>query len=121
MYSLVSDGDEFSFGRIHFTARHTPAHTSGHVVYILDGTPFHSQNSLFSGDLLFIAGAGDTVYSAFIILINLFIHSFIPFIHSFIHSFIFIIYIFFLLDSTTSSQNDTSHGCMQFYNLFVIK
>ena len=67
VYSLVVDGDEFSFGRIHFTARHTPAHTSGHVVYILDGTPFHSQNSLFSGDLLFIAGAGDTVYTALLL------------------------------------------------------
>ena len=59
MYSQVADGAVLTFGRIHLTARHTPAHTSGHVVYILDGTPFHSQNSLFSGDLLFIGGAGD--------------------------------------------------------------
>ena len=59
MYSQVADGAELSFGRLHFTARHTPAHTSGHVVYILDGTPFHTQNSLFSGDLLFVGGAGN--------------------------------------------------------------
>jgi len=58
LYSLVADGDALSFGRLHFTAHHTPAHTSGHVVYMLEGTPFHTQNSLFSGDLLFIGGAG---------------------------------------------------------------
>ena len=58
VFSSVADGAELSFGRIHITARHTPAHTTGHVVYILDGTPFHSPNSLFSGDLLFIAGTG---------------------------------------------------------------
>ena len=63
MYSQVADGAELSFGRIHFTARHTPAHTRGHVVYILDGTPFHIQSSLFSGDLLFIAGTGDVCAS----------------------------------------------------------
>ena len=54
----MSDTAELTFGRIRFTARHTPAHTAGHVVYILDGTPFHARNSLFSGDLLFIGGAG---------------------------------------------------------------
>jgi len=59
VYSQVADGAVLTFGRIRLTARHTPAHTSGHVVYILDGTPFHSQNALFSGDLLFIGGAGD--------------------------------------------------------------
>lgn len=54
----IADGSQLSFGRIHITALHTPAHTDGHVVYILDGTPFHAQKSLFSGDLLFIAGTG---------------------------------------------------------------
>jgi len=58
LFSPVADGAELSFGRMKFTTRHTPAHTSGHVVYILDGTPFHCQNSLFSGDLIFIGGAG---------------------------------------------------------------
>lgn len=58
--SQLADGAELSFGRIQFTAHHTPAHTSGHLVYVLSGTPFHTQNSLFSGDLLFIGGAGDT-------------------------------------------------------------
>jgi len=62
VYSAVADGTELSFGqRLHFTVHHTPAHTSGHVVYVLDGSSFQSQNSLFSGDLLFIGGAGINV------------------------------------------------------------
>jgi len=61
VYSTVADGDELSFGRLQFTVHHTPAHTSGHVVYVLSGAPFHSQHSLFSGDLLFIGGAGVNV------------------------------------------------------------
>lgn len=34
----------------------TPGHTSGHVVYVLDG--LGAPSSLFSGDLLFVGGAG---------------------------------------------------------------
>ncbi|ELT91606.1 hypothetical protein CAPTEDRAFT_149878 [Capitella teleta] len=54
----VNDGDELRFGRLSFTARVTPGHTSGHTVYVLDGTPFGAPTSLFSGDLIFLGGAG---------------------------------------------------------------
>eukprot|EP00914_Ancora_sagittata_P030651 GHVO01061562.1.p1 GENE.GHVO01061562.1~~GHVO01061562.1.p1 ORF type:complete len:321 (+),score=18.58 GHVO01061562.1:27-965(+) len=54
----VNDNDELRFGRLRFTAHLTPGHTSGHIVYVLDGTPFAAPNSLFSGDLLFLGGAG---------------------------------------------------------------
>jgi hydroxyacylglutathione hydrolase len=55
---LVSDGDVLSFGRLCITAYHTPGHTAGHMVYLLDGSPFAADSSVFSGDLLFIGGAG---------------------------------------------------------------
>jgi paroxysmal nonkinesiogenic dyskinesia protein len=54
--SLVSDGDRLTFGRLHITALLTPGHTSGHIVYVLDG--IGTPSSLFSGDLLFVGGAG---------------------------------------------------------------
>ena len=55
--SFVSNEDQLTFGRLHLTALSTPGHTSGHVVYLLD--VIGSSSSLFSGDLLFVGGAGD--------------------------------------------------------------
>lgn len=45
-------------GRLNFKALLTPGHTLGHMVYVLDGKPFESPSSLFSGDLLFLSGCG---------------------------------------------------------------
>ena len=36
----------------------TQGHTTGHMVYILDGSPYGVPDSVFSGDLLFLAGCG---------------------------------------------------------------
>ena len=56
--SHAHDGDRLQFGRLCFTVRLTPGHTSGHVVYVLEGGPFGAPLSLFSGDHLFLAGIG---------------------------------------------------------------
>ncbi|XP_013399949.1 probable hydrolase PNKD isoform X1 [Lingula anatina] len=54
----VADGDNIEVGSLRFRVKFTPGHTVGHVVYILDGSPFNCPNSLFSGDHLFISGCG---------------------------------------------------------------
>jgi len=73
--SFVSDKERLCFGRLHFTALLTPGHTSGHVVFILDG--IGCSSSLFSGDLLFVGGAGGYffVYLALITLRNICLNS----------------------------------------------
>lgn len=54
----VQAGEELVFGGLKFHAEWTPGHTAGHMVYILDGSPFGVGNSIFSGDLLFLSGCG---------------------------------------------------------------
>ncbi|XP_025048524.1 probable hydrolase PNKD [Alligator sinensis] len=54
----VLDGARIGVGELRFTARHTPGHTVGHVIYVLDGTPPAAPPCLFSGDLLFLSGCG---------------------------------------------------------------
>ncbi|XP_030638371.1 putative hydrolase PNKD [Chanos chanos] len=55
----VSDKDTINVGtRLHFRAFYTPGHTVGHMIYLLDGQPFGSPSSLFSGDLVFLCGCG---------------------------------------------------------------
>ncbi|KAJ8313726.1 hypothetical protein KUTeg_008287, partial [Tegillarca granosa] len=54
----VSDGEMLEFGNLKFSVQFTPGHTVGHVVYLLDGSPFGTQDSLFSGDHLFLSGCG---------------------------------------------------------------
>lgn len=49
----IADGDAFSFGGVHLTARHTPGHTPGHCVFLSDGI-------LISGDLIFQGSVGRT-------------------------------------------------------------
>jgi glyoxylase-like metal-dependent hydrolase (beta-lactamase superfamily II) len=49
----IADGDEFDFGGVHLTARHTPGHTPGHCVFLTDGI-------LISGDLIFAGSIGRT-------------------------------------------------------------
>src|SRR6266567_387150 len=55
----VKDGDEFTFGELLVTARHTPGHTPEHVSYILaeldhPETPW----GVLTGDSLFVSSAG---------------------------------------------------------------
>ncbi|MEY2512375.1 MAG: hydroxyacylglutathione hydrolase [Verrucomicrobiota bacterium] len=55
----VKDGDQFKFGSLILTARHTPGHTPEHVSYIAAeedhaGTPW----GVFTGDSLFVSSAG---------------------------------------------------------------
>ncbi|GFR70719.1 hydroxyacylglutathione hydrolase-like protein [Elysia marginata] len=54
----VDDGQELRFGNLRFTAMWTPGHTKGHTVWRLDGSHFGCADSVFSGDLLMLAGCG---------------------------------------------------------------
>jgi len=53
------DIEMIKFGGLNFTAIHTPGHTSGHVVYFLDGAALGAPDCLFSGDHLFLGGCGE--------------------------------------------------------------
>jgi len=56
---LLDDGDRVDFGGgLCFTVLHTPGHTVGHIVYVLDGSPYQAPHCLFCGDHLFLAGIG---------------------------------------------------------------
>src|SRR5438309_10197803 len=55
----VKDGDEFTFGELLVTARHTPGHTPEHLSYVLaesdhPDTPW----GVLTGDSLFVSSAG---------------------------------------------------------------
>ena len=53
--STVKDGDEFSIGSIEVKCLHTPGHTVGHICYyVTEG----EQKAVFTGDTLFVGGAG---------------------------------------------------------------
>ncbi|GFO21327.1 hydroxyacylglutathione hydrolase [Plakobranchus ocellatus] len=54
----LNDGDKIEFGDLSFRVLSTPGHTVGHIVYILDGSMFGTEDSLFSGDCLFLGGCG---------------------------------------------------------------
>lgn len=54
----LNDGDTIEFGDLKFQILSTPGHTVGHIVYILDGSVFGTEDSLFSGDCLFLGGCG---------------------------------------------------------------
>lgn len=49
-----------SVGRLQIRALATPGHTQGHLVYLLDGEPYKGPSCLFSGDLLFLSGCGES-------------------------------------------------------------
>ena len=57
----IADNDMLEFGALQFTVYTTPGHTVGHVVYLLEGSPFSAPPCLFSGDHIFLAGAGQYV------------------------------------------------------------
>ncbi|KAM3608469.1 uncharacterized protein V6R79_026171 [Siganus canaliculatus] len=54
----LSHKDSVTVGRLHFKALFTPGHTVGHMIYLLDGHAIGTPSSLFSGDLVFLAGCG---------------------------------------------------------------
>jgi len=60
MTRKVQDGDTFAIGCLKIQCVHTPAHTSGHMSYLVSdpsaapGTPA----ALFTGDALFVGGCG---------------------------------------------------------------
>jgi hydroxyacylglutathione hydrolase len=55
----VKDGDEFKFGALVLTARHTPGHTPEHVSYVAaDEEHPEFPWGLFTGDSLFVNSAG---------------------------------------------------------------
>ena len=55
----VKDGDEFKFGALLLTARHTPGHTPEHVSYVAaDDEHPEFPWGVFTGDSLFVSSAG---------------------------------------------------------------
>ena len=57
--STFTDGAVFSFGGFQLTAHHTPGHTPGNSVFLIDDTPSGTP-LLLSGDLLFAGSVGRT-------------------------------------------------------------
>ena len=58
-HEKVKDGDEFVFGEVLVTARHTPGHTPEHLCYVLAEAD-HPDNpwGVLTGDSLFVSSAG---------------------------------------------------------------
>lgn len=68
----VNNGDTFEVGGIKITCMHTPCHTRGHIIYLLEvpaegGHQIHQgayqttknvRQALFTGDTIFIGGCG---------------------------------------------------------------
>jgi hydroxyacylglutathione hydrolase len=55
----IRDGDEFTFGEVLVTARHTPGHTPEHLSYVLSETDHpESPWGVLTGDSLFVSSAG---------------------------------------------------------------
>ena len=58
----MSDKEELQFGGLHFRVQCAAGHTSGQVVYVLDGNALGAPDCLFSGDHLFLGGCGKMKY-----------------------------------------------------------
>ena len=58
-HEKVKDGDEFTFGELLVTARHTPGHTPEHLSYLLAEVD-HPETpwGILTGDSLFVSSAG---------------------------------------------------------------
>ena len=55
----VKDGDQFAFGEVLITARHTPGHTPEHVAYLLADAEVPDEPwGILTGDSLFVSSAG---------------------------------------------------------------
>lgn len=51
----LKDGEKLTVGKFEFEVRHTPGHTTGHVIFYCD-----AERLLFSGDLIFQGSIGRT-------------------------------------------------------------
>ncbi len=59
--STLSDGDEFSIGKLRLTAIHTPGHTDESMSYVLfDASSGNAAVIVFTGDALFVGDVGRT-------------------------------------------------------------
>jgi len=56
-YGLI-DNDEIKIGSLVFKAIESRVHTKGHILYYLMANDSNSPNMLFSGDAVFVGGAG---------------------------------------------------------------
>ena len=57
--SIVRDGEALQIGQLHVRCVHTPAHTNGHMSYLVaDGRAAGAPAAIFTGDALFIGGCG---------------------------------------------------------------
>jgi len=55
----VADGDTLSVGNLSVTCVHTPAHTNGHISYLVsDHRAPDAAGAIFTGDALFVGGCG---------------------------------------------------------------
>jgi hydroxyacylglutathione hydrolase len=55
----IKDGDQFAFGEVLVTARHTPGHTPEHMSYLLAETDHPDEPwAVLTGDSLFVSSAG---------------------------------------------------------------
>ncbi len=55
----VNDGDQFEFGELLITARHTPGHTPEHLSYLLADVDHPDEPwGVLTGDSLFVSSAG---------------------------------------------------------------
>ncbi len=59
-YQLLTDQDSFAVGDIHFEVRHTPGHTSEHLIYLVTDLSRDEDKPLaiVSGDFLFVGDVG---------------------------------------------------------------
>ena len=55
-----ADGDTMSLAGLRITARHTPGHTPGSSIFLLDGEGGGDEPLMLSGDLLFAGSVGRT-------------------------------------------------------------
>src|SRR5437660_4817430 len=55
----LNDGDQFTFGEVLITARHTPGHTPEHISYLLADAEVPDEPwGILTGDSLFVSSAG---------------------------------------------------------------
>ena len=58
-HEKVKDGDQFTFGEVLVTARHTPGHTPEHLSYLLADVDHADEPwGILTGDSLFVSSAG---------------------------------------------------------------
>jgi hydroxyacylglutathione hydrolase len=58
MTRKVVDAEELHFGSLCVRCVHTPAHTNGHMSYLVSAPGSDGPAALFSGDALFVGGCG---------------------------------------------------------------